>query len=416
MGQINPNPPSTSFGPIPELLPRSHPAHRIRTEAEAIEIAHALADEFADGAARRDRERILPLAEVERFSQSGLWGIYVPKEYGGAGVSAGTLAEVTAIISAVDSNLGQIPQNHFYMVEAVRLGGSEKQKHFYFERVLDGDRFGNAYTEFGTRSVRELDTKVLPEGDGYVLNGRKFYSTGALYAHWIVGVALDQDAKATVVFVPRGTPGLTLVDDWSGFGQRTTGSGSTIFDNVKVPPLAVVPHQVNFDRPTPMGPLAQIIHAAVEVGIARGILAETLRLVRGYARPWADSGKAHAWEDPYTIAAIGDLRIRVDACNLLLQRAGRFVDAATVNPTDQTVAQASVAVAEIRAYSTETAILAAEKLHELVGTRSTLVEHNLDRHWRNARTHTLHDPVRWKYHHVGNFWLNGVDPPRYGAV
>jgi alkylation response protein AidB-like acyl-CoA dehydrogenase len=51
----------------------------------------------------------------------------------------------------------------------------------------------------------------------------------------------------------------------------------------------------------------------------------------------------------------------------------------------------------------------------LAGTRSTLEEYNLNRHWRNARTHTLHDPVRWKYHAIGNFWLNGVHPPRHGA-
>ncbi len=322
MSQISPKPSTTNFGPIPEIPPRVAAARRIRTDDEAIEVAHSLAREFSEGAARRDRERILPLTEIERFSLSGLWGIYVPKAYGGAGVSAGTLAEVTAIISSADSSLGQIPQNHFYMVEAVRLGGSEEQKKFYFEKVLEGDRFGNAFTEFGTRSVSEMEASVRPDGDGYVLNGRKFYSTGALYAHWIVGVALDENEKAAVVFVPRGALGLTLIDDWSSFGQRTTGSGSTLFDNVRVPSSAVVPHQAIFDRPTAMGPLAQIIHAAVEVGIARGVLAETIRLVRNYARPWADSGKAHAWEDPYTIAAIGDLQIRVDASNLLLRRAG----------------------------------------------------------------------------------------------
>ncbi len=108
--------------------------------------------EFAVGAVQRDRERRLPLAEIDRFSQSGLWAISVPREYGGAGVSAVTLAEVTAIISAADSSIGQIPQNHFYMVEALRLNGSKEQKRHYFRRVLEGDRLGNAFTEIGTKT------------------------------------------------------------------------------------------------------------------------------------------------------------------------------------------------------------------------------------------------------------------------
>jgi Acyl-CoA dehydrogenase, N-terminal domain len=113
------------------------PAHRIASDAEALAIARQLAKEFAEGSAERDRERLLPFSEVERFSQSGLWGISVPKEYGGAGVPVGTLAEVTALISAADASLGQIPQNHYYMVEAIRLAATEQQKRFYFERVLE---------------------------------------------------------------------------------------------------------------------------------------------------------------------------------------------------------------------------------------------------------------------------------------
>ncbi len=95
----------------------------------------------------------------------------------------------------------------------------------------------------------------------------------------------------------------------------------------------------------------------------------------------------------------------------MLEKAGLAVDKAVENPTAQTVAQAQIAVAESKIFSTETSLLAGSKLFELAGTRSVLAEHNLDRHWRNARTHTLHDPVRWKYAILGNYHLNGVNPP-----
>jgi len=399
-----------------ELPARRGSAHRIASEAEALAVAEQLAKDFAAGSAERDRERLLPFEEVERFSQSGLWGIGVPKKYGGAGVSARTLAEVTAVISAADANLGQIPQNHYYMVEAIRLGASEEQKKFYFDRVLSGDRLGNAFTEIGTKTAIDFKTTVVRSGDGYVLNGQKFYSTGTLFAHWIVAVARDEQDRATLVFVKRNTPGLTVVDDWTSFGQRTTGSGTTKFDNIRVTPFEIVPHQEVFDRPTPMGPFAQIIHAAVDVGIARAALADTIEFTRQHARPWFETTYEHGREDPHVIAAVGDLVIRVSAADALLDRAGVFVDRAAESPTEETVAAASIAVAEAKALSTEVALLVSSKLFELTGSRSTLREYNFDRHWRNARTHTLHDPVRYKYVNIGNYFLNAVKPPRHGAL
>lgn len=165
-----------------------------------------------------------------------------------------------------------------------------------------------------------------------------------------------------------------------------------------------------------MGPIAQLLHAAVEVGIARGALEETVGFVRTHARPWFETSYTHGYEDVHVIHAVGDLAVRVFAAEALLDRAGDFVDTAMADPTEESVARASIAVAEVKAYSTEVALQVTSKLFELSGSRSTLIEYGYDRYWRNARVHTLHDPVRWKYHHIGNFRLNGVKPPRHGAL
>src|SRR3984885_15258540 len=212
--------------PAPHIPARRDIAHRIATDGEALAIACDLAAAFRTGGADPGRNRRLPMEEIERFSQSGLWAITVPKEFGGAGVSNVTLAEVIAIIAAADGSLGQIPQNHFYMVEALRLSGSEEQKQRYFQRILDGDRLGNAFTEVGTRNPVEFETRLVKQGDRLVLDGQKIYSTGALFAHLILVVAADGEKRTHVVFLERSTLGLTLIDDWSSFGQRTTGSGS----------------------------------------------------------------------------------------------------------------------------------------------------------------------------------------------
>ncbi|MBY4887366.1 SfnB family sulfur acquisition oxidoreductase [Pantoea sp. DY-15] len=396
--------------PVP--LP-AEPAHIIRDDAEAIEIAQRLATEFARYAALRDREGILPLNELDAFSQSGLWAMAIPKIYGGAGVSWVTVAKVIAIISAADSALGQLPQNHLAGVAHLVVDGSEAQKQELLGEVLAGLRWGNAFSEKNSRTVADFQTRFQREGDDVVINGEKFYATGALLAHRIHAVALDDQDRAHLIVLDRNTPGVTIINNWSSFGQRTTASGTVLLENVRAPLSRVIPAYQAFERPTAAGPISQIIQAAVDVGIARGTIEDTLHFVRERSRPWIDSGQERASDDHFTLAAVGDLKIRLHAAEALLWRAGEAIDLALQQPDESTVAAATVATAEAKVLTTEIAILAGNKLFELAGTRSTLQEFNLDRHWRNARTHTLHDPVRWKYYHVGNYYLNGTPPPRH---
>ncbi len=392
------------------------PAHIIQDDQEAIDIAHRLAKSFAQEAALRDRERRLPLAELDAFSQSGLWGMTVPKVYGGAEVSYVTVGEVIKIISAADPSLGQIPQNHLAVLDMIRLSASEEQKLFFFGEVLKGLRLGNAFSERGSKTAGHFETQVRRQGEGYVVNGQKFYSSGALLSHLVPVSAMDEHDKTLIAFVERNNRGLRIIDDWSSFGQRTTASGTVLLENAFVPASHVIPAHLAYDVPTANGPVAQIIHAGVDLGIAQAAVDETIHFVRSYTRPWIDSGQEHGYEDMYSIAQIGDLSMRLHAAEALLARSGRAVDAAIADPNEDSVAAASIAVAEAKVVTTEIAIQATNKLFELAGTRSTLEEYNLDRHWRNARTHTLHDPVRWKFQAIGNYYLNNIKPPRHAWI
>ena len=396
---------------VPGLPKPPEPAHVIRDDAEAIAVAGRLAADFAKGAAERDRTRRWPVAELDAFSQSGLWSINVPKAFGGPELSYVTLSRVIAIISAADPSLGQIPQNHLGVVAAIRTVSGPEQQALLFAEVLQGTRFGNAFSEFGSKRAADFETRFTDAGDHVVVRGRKFYSSGALLAHLVPIVALDDEGRAWYAIADRNAPGLTVVDDWSSFGQRTTLSGTVILDDVQVSKSHLVPGYKGYDRPTADGAIFQIIQAAVDTGIAKAAIDDTIAFVRTKSRAWIDSGVDHAWQDPYTIQAVGDLTLRLHATEALLDRAGLAVDRAVAQPTADSVAEAQIAVAEAKVLSTEIAITATNKLFELAGTRSTLAEHALDRHWRNARTHTLHDPVRWKYAILGNYALNGEKPP-----
>jgi len=185
---------------------------------------------------------------------------------------------------------------------------------------------------------------------------------------------------------------------------------------VVVDPALVIPLP-DSDKPGLRGPLSQLIQAAIDAGIARGAFDEACDFIRNHSRPWVDAGVERNADDPYLQADVGRLQMELSAADALLRRAARVLDETDVSPlTPQSAAQASIAVAEAKALTTEAALKASEKLLEWGGSRATLSAHGLDRHWRNARTHTLHDPIRWKYHAIGNYYLNGIFPARHAWI
>ncbi|MEU7525155.1 SfnB family sulfur acquisition oxidoreductase [Saccharothrix sp. NPDC042600] len=397
----------------------------LRDGAEALAAADRLAARFAERAAERDAHRLLPTGELAELSASGLLGITVPREHGGADVGTAVVAEVFRRLATADPNIAQIPQSHIVYVNVLRHQGTPEQRRFFFAEVLAGRRFGNAQSEAGTRHVQEHRTRLLPHPDGgFVLDGLKHYSTGALFAHWIPVLARDADDRVVVAYVPADAPGLTVVDDWDGMGQRTTASGSVRLDGVRVPAERVVPHHLTFTGPQLYGAQAQILHAAIDVGIARGALTEAAEFVRTRSRPWFEAGVERAEDDPLTVQRFGELEISVRAAEALLAEAGRAVDDAAARLADggpeaspaEQAASASIAVATAKAFADRTAVDVTSALFEVSGTRSALDQLNLHRHWRNARTHTLHDPVRWKVQHIGRYALTGAPPPRHGLI
>jgi len=401
---------------IPRAQARAH-AHVIPDGDEALEVARGLSDEFAAGAAERDAERRLPVAEVQRMSASGLLGITVPREHGGAGVGAVTWAEVFRLLATGDPNLAQIPQSQFVYINVLKQQGTPAQQAFFFAEVLAGKRLGNAQSEAGTKHLQDIRTRLSPAaGGGYLLSGVKSYSTGALFADWIPVLARGEDDELYVAYVPADAPGLEVVDDWDGMGQRTTASGTVRLEQVPVPRDRVVPHHLTFRGPQLHGAQAQLMHAAIDVGIAGAALAEAVVFVREKSRPWFEAEVERAAEDPLLIQRFGELSVRLRGAEALLRQAAETVDRALGELTEGSAAEASIAVASAKVAADGAAVELAGALFEVSGTRSALDSLNLHRHWRNARTHTLHDPVRWKVQHIGRYVLNGTPPPRHGLL
>jgi len=396
--------------------PENSPARVILSDELALCAARAVAELALRDAATRDRERIYPLEALELFSRSGLGSISVPREFGGGGLSYRTVAEVFRIISAADPSLGQIPQNHFGLIQFLRDEGTFAQQQRLFAAVVQGQRLGNGGPEKNSRHTRDVQARLRQREGGLRLSGSKFYSTGALFADIIVTSTIDDSGQPVMAFMPRDSAGLEIVDDWSGIGQRTTASGTIHMDEVAVEVGLVIPTPAG-DKPSLRGPVSQLIQAAIDGGIARGAFDEACAFVRQHSRPWVDAGVERNSDDPHLQADVGRVWIEIAAADALLRRAARFLDEVDPASLDAaTAARASIVVAEAKVLTTQAALKASEKLLEWGGSRATLAEHNLDRHWRNARTHTLHDPIRWKFHAIGNYYLNGVFPVRHAWI
>ena len=219
-----------------------------------------------------------------------------------------------------------------------------------------------------------------------------------------------------VAWVERTAPGVSVVDDWDGMGQRTTASGAVRLVDVEVDDLRITPYALTFEGPQTFGAFAQVLHAALDAGIARAALDEAAEFVTTKSRPYPDAEVDRHADDPLVVRAFGEMELAVRGAEALVRDAARAVDRADRALTAQSAGAASLAVAAARAATTQAAVDVTTRLFEVSGTRSALDSLNLHRHWRNARTHTLHDPAAWKVQHLGRYALDGTLPPRHGQL
>lgn len=395
----------------------SENVHVIENDLDAIHAAYHVADFALEGRNQRDQQRLLPFAEIDLFSQKGLGGLRIPKQYGGAFVSNKTLAHAFRIINKADSSVGQIPQNQIALLNMIQIMGTEQQKQFIYQEILQGKRLANGGPERNTKDTKTLATTLSFENGRYFVDGEKFYSTGSSFAHWLAIKAIHPEGHVVLTIVNREATGVDVVDNWNGFGQRTTSSGTVRLQHVEVNPLLIFDERLLSSQPNYRGAYSQLLQVAIDVGIAEAAFADTVSAIHK-ARPIVDAQVEKASFEHYTLQEVGKSSVLLDAAILLLDEAAEYLDELDQleSVTDEQAAKASILVAEAKVYANDAALHISEKLLELGGSRSSLSQHNLDQHWRNARVHTLHDPIRWKLHALGDYYLNHKLPARHAWI
>lgn len=381
-------------------------AERIADDAQALAAAGRVAELLRAGSAQRDRDRLLPWDELDAVAHNGLLAIRVPRAHGGAEVSWATVAEVVTQVSAADASIGQLFLSILLATSVIASAGRPEQQALFFGRILAGHRWGNGHAEGGGRQAGVTATRITRRGDTFIVDGSKFYSTGAYYSHWMSIGCVDDEGRHVTAVLSRHAKGLTIVDDWDGFGQRTTASGSLQLDGVEVDATHVIESQAaRSDPAAAVFGVTDLVHAAVDLGIARATVDDTLAWLRDHARAYTRVGVSDVTEDPYVLDQLGDVITRLHVAEAVLVHAARLFDDALRAPGEAAKARATIALSEARIVTTEAALLATNKIFQLGGASATRAAHGLDRHWRNARTHTVHDPVHWRFSAIGRHHL-----------
>ncbi|NMR29030.1 acyl-CoA dehydrogenase family protein [Crystallibacter degradans] len=368
-------------------------------------------ERIAQGALDRELNRILPFEQVAWLNAEGFGKLRVPVEHGGDGVSFEHFFRLLIELAAADSSVAHLYRSHFAFVETVGLEGEAFARRWY-PRIVAGEIFGNAATEKAGNALGTTNTKLVRDGGKWLLNGEKYYTTGSIFAEWIAVMASTEGVEGRqYAVVNTKQAGVEIVDDWDGFGQQLTGTGTTYFRDAVVEPADVIERKPSS---THEPAFFQLVLLAVLAGIGNAALADAKILVRNRKRTFNTGTGELFRHDPLILQLVGQLSAKAFAAESVVLTAARELDAAADKslPLDdiQRYIRGEAAVEKAQIVVPELVLDATGQLFDVTGASATSKGKALDRHWRNARTVATHNPTVFKARTIGDYEVNGTTP------
>lgn len=378
-------------------------------------------EQIKAGAVQREQDRQLPFEEIRWLKEAGFGAIRVPKKYGGGGASLPQFVELMTELAAADGNIPQALIGHFTFSEDRLNAHATTSQERWFERFVAGDLVGNAWTEIGNVNVGDVATTLKDSDAGLVVNGTKFYSTGSIFADWIdvLATRASDDAHVTAL-VPAAQDGVLRSDDWDGFGQRTTGSGTSVFKDAHVDPNDVIEFTGRFKYQTAF---FQLILLSVLAGSAVGAASEVAQLAKHRKRVYTHGAGTEWNQDPLVQQTIGQATAQGFAATAIAVRSAHASqEAYLAHFGDDQEAElranhnAELSSSQGQIVLVDLALEATGKVLNALGASGTSEKKRLDRFWRNARTVSSHNPVMFKQRIVGDWAMNQTPPPLVWTV
>lgn len=350
-----------------------------------------------------------------------LGAVRLAREFGGSGYTVPEFFGFVVSLAEADPDLAHILRVHFSLVEEFQRVPARPNGDRWFAAVADGRLVGGTNSELSSTAVggQSYDTKLVNDAGALRLRGRKFYSTGAQFSDYLRVSAEDESGSPVGVFIPADRSGVVHLDDWDGVGQRHTGSGTTVFDDVEVAPDEVVRLGTSPGVDRARGALVQLYLHAIAAGILRALTSEAAALVRNRHRTYTFAATDTPATDPQLLEIVGEIDAVAFAAESLVLRAATelapALDVARVTGIDPELeAAASIAAARVKVAIEEPALRAASRIFDVGGASSVRASTHLDRHWRNLRTLFSHNPTVYKARVLGDIAVNGATLPDSG--
>ncbi|MGX9935648.1 acyl-CoA dehydrogenase family protein [Advenella kashmirensis] len=391
----------------------------------APSVPNELLQRIAAGAAERDARRELPFALIQEIKASGFGRQRLSGTFGGGGATLVDTFSAAFLLAEADPNVAHIWRNHHVVLDRLLNTSSlHPLLNKLRERVIAGDMIGQANTEMNHPQIGgnvPFFSKLVKKNGKYELNGKKFYSTGALFSDWIYAPVSLEDDSRVIVILPKDRQGVDTIDDWMGMGQRLTGSGTTIFDHVRVEPDEILfPGDIPQQQGQFGSTLAQLYLTSIVAGIVSALTRDAAELLGKRKRNFYYAPDPAGARDPLLLAALGEQQADAFAVRAIVLAAATVADrayAALIAEDSQAgnyLQAAAAAAAKAKITVDRMAQHTASALFDIAGASATLTTHNLDRHWRNIRTLSSHNPASHKAYALGNLSVNGVPLPAQG--
>jgi alkylation response protein AidB-like acyl-CoA dehydrogenase len=389
------------------LIPTVHLSEGL----EPLAVARLLADAFSLTAVERDHRGGTPKFERDALRNSGLLSLIIPQQYGGYGANWQETLLVVRELAKVDSSIAHVYGFQHLMLATVRLFSRPDQWERWFEQTAQLDWFwGNALNPLDDRTISKS------YAHWHEFSGKKSFCSGALDSEMLIASAIKKtDGELVIAAIPTLRTGITIMDDWDNIGQRQTDSGTVNFEKVRVE------HNELLTEPGPLSnpfaclrPLiAQLILTNIYLGIAEGAFNDAQNYTLHEARPWSNANVDATNADPYILGHYGEFWVGLEATRALTNLAAEKLDNAWAKElalTEEERGLVATSISAAKVLATRTGLDITSRMFEVAGSRATHAGLRLDRHWRNLRTHTLHDPIDYKIKELGQWALNGSFP------
>ncbi|MCU1526767.1 MAG: hypothetical protein JWP75_530 [Frondihabitans sp.] len=354
----------------------------------------------------REQAGRLAREQLGWLADAGFARIRTPVALGGFGARLSDLLFLLVELAEVDPNLAHIWRNHYSFVEDRLHALDEERSGVWLERLGRGEIVGGGWSESGPFTQAKVETTIEPTTTGWKVNGAKYYSTGSVYADWFTVLAADPHGAKIVALVPADQEGVTVGDDWDGFGQKLTGSGSVTYRDAHVEPEDAIPYASRYSYQSQY--YQSVLHSLL-VGIGRAIVRDGVAALKARRRSHGNGTTESPTDDPQILEVVGRLSTLAFSVESAFAASVALVDRFVESGSETDRRDSWLAVVQAQAVITQGVLDAGTLVFDALGASGTSGTIALDRHWRNARTISSHNPRVFRLRQVGDLLVNGVD-------